>query len=125
MIKTPQILIIDDDQKMREVLRQKLEDAGYKILEASNGDVGVGLYRKEMPELVITNLLMSGKDGIDVLIELKLNFPKVKIIVVSGSTKYYAMEKLAFDLGAASSFSKDCDWNNFLATVDGLLCSGE
>ncbi|RLB31609.1 MAG: response regulator, partial [Deltaproteobacteria bacterium] len=78
------ILVIDDDEQIRHILRRFLERAGYEVLEASNGQEGMALYRKEGPELVITDIIMPKKEGMETIMDMKGEFPKAKIIAISG-----------------------------------------
>jgi len=79
-----QILIIDDDDRFREVLQRMLDQAGYEVLMASNGREGVDLYREKHPDLVITDIIMPEKDGSEVIFELQKEFPDIKMIVMTG-----------------------------------------
>jgi DNA-binding response OmpR family regulator len=76
--------VIDDDAMMRSFLREVFLREGFEVEEAENGKVGVDLYRARPADLVVTDLYMPEKDGVEVLRELKLDFPGVKIIAVSG-----------------------------------------
>ncbi len=58
------ILIIDDDDSVREMLRFILEQAGYEIFEASDGEIGINIYREKPTDIIITDLIMPGKDVI-------------------------------------------------------------
>jgi len=78
------ILVIDDDERLREVIQEILTRKGYEVLLASDGDTGIELYRKEKPDLVITDILMPEKDGATMIRELNQEFPSVKIIAMSG-----------------------------------------
>jgi len=84
-----QILIIDDEDAIRNFLRRMLERAGYEVFEASNGDIGVNLYRKELPDLVITDIVMPEKDGLEVITELKRVSEKYFYLLSSQSTNHY------------------------------------
>lgn len=77
------ILVIDDDGEMRETLRQFLGDSRYEVVYAPNGKEGIRLYHKEPADLVITDLIRLEKQGIDAIIELRSEFPDVKIITIS------------------------------------------
>jgi two-component system, NtrC family, nitrogen regulation response regulator NtrX len=78
------ILIIDDEHGVREVLRLMLESGGYAVQTAANGYEGVELFRKNGADLVITDILMEGMDGVETIMELRLISPDVKIIAISG-----------------------------------------
>jgi len=78
------ILIIEDDERIRELLRTFLEAAGYLVVDAENGAVGIKKYRENTIDLVITDLIMPEKEGIETIRELKALNPQVKIIAMSG-----------------------------------------
>jgi CheY-like chemotaxis protein len=78
------ILIIDDEPQIRSMLRLMLERVGYEIAEAPDGIEGIRKYRENPADLIITDLIMPNKDGIGMIIDLKKEFPKVKIIAMSG-----------------------------------------
>jgi len=88
------ILIIDDDDQLREVLRKMLSRAGYEVLMASNGSDGIDLYRKEQPDVVITDIIMPEKDGAEAIFELQKEFPDIKIIAMSGGGQVKAEDYL-------------------------------
>jgi len=79
-----QILVIDDDDQFRKMIRECLENEGYEVLVASDGKIGVELYRENKPDLVITDVIMPEKDGAEVIFELQKEFPGIKMIVMSG-----------------------------------------
>ena len=114
------ILIIDDNDKFREVLREALTQAGYKVLEASNGSDGIDLYRREYPDLVITDVIMPAKSGTQVIFELEKDFPDINIFAVSGGGKGSARDYLK---GIASftdvkhTFEKPFAMNELLQAV--------
>lgn len=78
------ILIIDDDDLLRSILRQMLEREGYEVVDAQDGKEGVRLYRMKPTDLVITDMLMPEKEGLETIMDLRRDFPKVKIIAMSG-----------------------------------------
>ena len=78
------ILIIDDEEKFRKMLRQMLERAGHEVVEAPDGKEGVKLYREKLTDLIITDIFMPEKEGIQTIKELKRDFPEAKIIAISG-----------------------------------------
>ena len=78
------ILVIDDDGKFLEIMREYLENEGYEVLVASDGEIGADIYRENKPDLVITDVIMPEKDGAQVIFELQKEFPGIKIIVMTG-----------------------------------------
>jgi len=102
------ILVIDDDDRLRDVLKEMLSRAGHEVLVASDGSVGVEIYRDKKPDLVITDVIMPEKDGAEVIFELQKEFPDIKMIVMTGggqgdaqaylqSIKTYSNVKYAFE----------------------------
>jgi DNA-binding NtrC family response regulator len=95
------ILIIDDDEYVRDVLRQMLEREGYEVDEACNGDDGVRIFSEQRQDLVITDILMPGMGGVQTIMELRLLSPEVKIIAISGgdqiAPEYYLKMIKNFD----------------------------
>ncbi|MBF0531606.1 MAG: response regulator [Candidatus Omnitrophica bacterium] len=80
----PRILIIDDDESFRLTLQEILERKNYTVITAVNGAEGIQIYRENPADLVITDIIMPIKGGIRVIMDLKKEFPGVKIIAISG-----------------------------------------
>lgn len=78
------ILVIDDEEGMRALLRGLLEKEGHKVLEAPDGMAGIRLYQENRPDLVITDIFMPEKEGTQTILELRKSNPNVKIIAISG-----------------------------------------
>ena len=121
------ILVIDDDVQFRKMLCQTLERAGYEVTEASDGDEGTKLYRQQPVDLVITDIIMPGKEGLETIMELKHDFADIKIIAISGGGRIEPEGYLgsAEKLGAAHTFSKPLDTKQLLETIHELLDCAE
>ena len=78
------ILVIEDDLEFSQALCKALRKSGYDVLFAENGQKGIDLYKRFLADLVITDILMPEKDGIEVIVDLKKHFPNIKIIAISG-----------------------------------------
>jgi DNA-binding response OmpR family regulator len=78
------ILIIDDDVQILKILRKMLEYEGHEVVDAADGNKGLRLYQENPTELIIIDLIMSEKEGIETIIDLRREFPEVKIIAMSG-----------------------------------------
>lgn len=118
------ILVIDDDKQMREMLKQTLERAGYAVIEAANGVEGLTIHREQHVDVVITDLIMPGKDGMETIIELKREFPDVRIIAVSGGNR--AMDPRDYLLytsqfGVRHTFTKPFDTKEIINAIESLL----
>lgn len=94
-------LIVDDEPDVCEELRKFLERMGYDAVEAYSGDEAIETYRNERPNIVLLDILMPGKDGLETLRELKALDPEVTVIMVTavGDRKIakQAMREGAFD----------------------------
>jgi CheY-like chemotaxis protein len=113
------ILIIDDESQIRSMLRLMLERVGYEIAEAPDGIEGIRRYRENPADLIITDLIMPNKDGIGMIIDLKKEFPKVKIIAMSGGGVNRPEGYLdgAKKLGATRTLTKPIDREEMLKAV--------
>ena len=78
------ILIIDDDQDVRMVTCEVVRSAGHEVTLASDGAEGLQLQREKSFDLVITDLFMPVKEGVETICDIKKDFPEVKIIAISG-----------------------------------------
>jgi CheY-like chemotaxis protein len=120
MVRIP---IIDDDVKFLKMFRQMLERAGHEVIEAPNGEVGTKLFREMRPELMITDIFMPGKEGIETIRELGREFPMLKIIAISGGGRKgeFSFLEMAEALGADRSFSKPFERQEMLTAIQELV----
>jgi DNA-binding response OmpR family regulator len=109
------VLIIDDDERIRSLVNDTLSGYGYEVIEAADGMEGVRLFREDPTDLIITDLLMPEKEGIETIVELRRDFPKVKILVISGSLDTHL--RMAKMLGADMTLSKPFELSFLLASV--------
>lgn len=119
----PSILIIDDDETIRVLLRTILEREDYRVLDAPDGAKGIKQYQESPTDLVITDLIMPGKEGIETIRELRKGFPHVKIITVSGGGRIgpESYLKMAKGVGALRTLRKPFDRMGLLKTVEEVL----
>jgi CheY-like chemotaxis protein len=117
------ILIIDDENQIRIMLREVLEKMGHSVVEAANGNQGLESYRKEPADLVITDIVMPEKSGIGGILALKRENPNVKIIAISGHSQVgdKNLLDLAKELGAESAMTKPFKINVFMDLVNKIL----
>jgi CheY-like chemotaxis protein len=118
------ILVIDDDVHVLNVLHFTLVCEGYQVLKASNGKEGMKLYREDPFDLIITDLIMPEKEGIETIRGLTEEFPTIKIIAISGGGRigpadYLHMAKI---LGAKRTLAKPIGRDELVRTVKELLC---
>ena len=118
------ILVIEDDAEVRGMICKMLSDEDYDVIAAVNGKEGIELLRKESNVvLVITDLIMPEKEGIEVIRELKQDFPPIKILAISGRgcgslQNYLTLSKA---LGADLTLSKPFVKKELLKVVKELL----
>ena len=111
------ILIIDDDDLIRVLLRSALEAAGYEVTEAANGRQGLELYRYRPTDLVITDIVMPEMNGLDMLLELTREFLHAKVIAISGAGGEKNVLDVAKLLGARQTFQKPFSMPHLLGAV--------
>jgi DNA-binding response OmpR family regulator len=120
---TPHILVIDDEEPVRVVLRQMLEKEGYEVEEAQDGAVGMNLLRDHLADLIITDLFMPEKEGIETIMEVRKCFPQVKIIAMSGGGRTGTLDFLpmAESFGAQRTLAKPFERRELLEAVRTML----
>lgn len=117
------ILIIEDEVQVRKLTRQMLELEGFEVLEAGDGDSGLKTFTENDVDLIITDIIMPGKEGIETILELRRINPEVKIIAMSGGGRMGpdGYLELARKFGANQTFSKPFDRAGLVAAVKELL----
>jgi len=118
-----QILVIDDEKSIRSLLRQLFERQGYKVMVAASGDEGIQTFNENPVDLVIIDLIMPEKDGIETIRELRSLDPHIKIIAISGGgiIQPDLYLKLAEKFGALYSFQKPIETHKMLTFVENLF----
>ena len=117
------VLIIDDDAPTRRMLRQALERAGYAVVEAQEGQEGLQHCQAAHFDVVITDILMPDKEGLETIRDLRRGFPDVKIIAMSGGGYLGTLNFLdvAARFGAQSTLQKPFSLRKILETIHTLL----
>jgi DNA-binding NtrC family response regulator len=120
------VLVVDDDELVRRVLRRVLELDGHTIEEANDGQAAVIMFELSPADLVILDMIMPRKEGIETLKALRRISPGGPVIAISGGgggdpTPYL---DAAQQLGASAVMQKPLDFNRLLRTVDSLLAAG-
>jgi DNA-binding NtrC family response regulator len=114
------ILVIDDDRQSRCIVRRALERAGYLVIEARDGEEGTRIVDQAVPALVITDILMPNKEGLQVIRELRDRHKALPVIAISGGSPHLAPEavlRLARCLGACDTLLKPFGLDDLLAAV--------
>ena len=117
------ILVIDDEESIRSLLKKAFQKKGYQVEIAENGKVGIEKFQKNPADLVITDIIMPEKEGLETIMELRGISSKVKIVAISGGLKYGPELNLsaAKILGADSAVCKPFDLKQLFAVADELL----
>lgn len=117
------ILLIDDDELLRRMLRIALRHCGYEVAEAGDGRQGLKLHRSAPADLVVTDLIMPEQEGLETIQEFRRHHPTVKIIAMSGGGRFCARGVLpaAKFLGADRTFEKPFANQDLLAAIRELL----
>ncbi|MCX6137203.1 MAG: response regulator [Ignavibacteriales bacterium] len=123
MAEKSSILVVDDEEALRTVLSSELENEGYTIASAGDGDDAINILRERTFDLVLLDIKMPRVDGFEVLRFIKERFPSTKVIMLTG----FADLKNAIEskkLGAEDFVSKPYDLVDLLTTIERVL-SGE
>jgi CheY-like chemotaxis protein len=113
------ILLIDDDEQFRTMLSEVLRRAGYEVQEARDGAEGTKFYRDHPADLILTDLIMPEKEGLEIIQEFRRDHPKVKIIAMSGGGRHgsYDCLKIAKAFGAQQVLAKPFSHQEILETI--------
>ena len=116
------ILIIDDDVGMRRTASRILRRGGHKVVEAGDGVEGLCIFRTELPDIVVSDIVMPKKEGIETIVELRRENPALLILAISGnltgSTNYL---RFAEKLGANGTLAKPFRAADLLREIDNLM----
>jgi DNA-binding response OmpR family regulator len=117
------VLIIEDETALRVLMREVLEKAGYDVLEAVDGEQGMRLFSEQPCEVVITDILMPNKEGLETILELSEQAPDVKMIAISGGGVGLGDDLLdmAKDFGAQYALRKPISMKSLVKMVTELL----
>lgn len=117
------ILVLDDEKLIRKMLTHLFEKNGYEVIGAGDGNSGMKLFKEHEPDLIITDLIMPEKEGLETIREMRGLRPNVKIIAMSGggAVDPETYLNLAEKLGANSSCAKPIDTMELLSKVRNLL----
>jgi DNA-binding response OmpR family regulator len=121
------ILVLDDEASIVLMIKKMLERAGHEVDMALNGKDGMILFEQNKPDLLITDIIMPEKEGLETIFELRQKYPDLKIIAISGGGRispegYLPGAKL---LGADMVFQKPLDQKEFVQAVATLLNESE
>jgi CheY-like chemotaxis protein len=119
----PKVLVIDDDPAARRLIGRILSDARLQVVEAADGVEGLRKFHAEAPDLVVTDIIMPEKEGIQTIAEIRACGPATRIIAISGggtgAGQLYL--NMAEELGADAALAKPFRPSELLSLVDRLL----
>jgi DNA-binding response OmpR family regulator len=124
MTDTMKILVIDDEEGVRDTICENLEVCGFEVIEAMDGEQGVQLIDpQDPPRVLITDIIMPRQEGLETIIKIRKSFPTVKVIAISGGGRTKTMDflELAKKLGADAVLAKPLDIDELETTVRRLI----
>lgn len=113
------IVVIDDDRLVRDTLLNYLDDDEFDAVGASDGHKGLQLVAEHNPEVVVTDILMPNKEGMETITELKKAYPEIRIVAMSGQnwSGFTSYLDMASRLGAHAVLAKPFTRKDFIATI--------
>lgn len=113
------ILLIDADPLMRDELRAALRDTGLRLIEAGDGEVGLAEFRAHNPDLLLTDVSLPGKGGLELIAEILDTRPQAKVFACSQSSVDRGVDLLAIAklLGATRTFRKPIDLPELIEAI--------
>jgi len=117
------ILVVEDDNELREMIRMSLARRKFTVVEAANGKEAILRFKPSITDLVVTDLIMPDEDGLRVIMKLKELKPSLKVIAISGGGKAGpgSYLNLAKALGADIIYSKPFSINEMISKIEELL----
>jgi two-component system, chemotaxis family, chemotaxis protein CheY len=119
------IVVIDDDTELLEAMRRTLENRGHDVGSASDGSAGMKLIDERPPDMVVTDLVMPEKEGIETIVELGERYPRMPVMAISPTDGRGSQGALrdAEMLGARRTLCKPFSMDDFVTCVEAILAS--
>lgn len=114
------VLVIEDNNDLREVLRYGLELAGYQVTEAKNGLDGLSRFYEYHPDLVVTDIVMEQLEGMELLLTIRKTHPQIPVIAISGHARYLDASR---KLGATETLQKPFGVSELLICIEHVLAN--
>lgn len=114
------VLVVDDELVVREMMMEMIKPAGYEVIEATNGKDAFEVCNNEHVDLIITDIVMPEKNGIDLIMNVKKEFPDIPVIAVSGGggiTGRYDYLEIAKLVGAKNIIRKPFETHELRTAV--------
>ncbi|MFC3070177.1 response regulator transcription factor [Phenylobacterium soli] len=117
------ILVVEDDAELLQLIGRALEAAGHRVQLAPSGEAGLRQFQADPPDLVVCDIVMPDRDGIELIPQMKALKDEVKILAISGRQMIGLLDvlNLALQLGADSTLPKPFELDNLVAHAEALL----
>ncbi|MBK8004148.1 MAG: response regulator [Gemmatimonadetes bacterium] len=118
-MSVPSILVIDDETHMRSLIARTLAGVGYDVEEAEDGESGLARLESPGIVLVLTDLLMPGREGLETILEMRRRWPAIPVIAMSGGGVNPAGNylELAHRFGASATIAKPFKPSELIAVI--------
>ena len=119
------VLVVDDNDDFRSLLKMALEREGFHVATAANGQDALVALRSRPAEVMVTDIFMPGKEGIETISEVRKQFPAMRIVAMSGrpSATDFDPLSIAAELGAAKTLKKPFDIDELIDAVRRLAAA--
>lgn len=116
------VLVIDDENTVRDLFKEALEKFGYEVTVAADGEEGLRIFRKHPADLIITDIFMPKKNGHTLILDITKEFPRANIFAITGKVSFDPEIELdlAERLGAAKTFQKPVQFSELLDAIKNL-----
>lgn len=117
------VLIVEDDAELLQIMTRALQAAGHQVLSAGTGEAGLRLFRAEPPDLVVCDIVMPDRDGIELIPEMRRLHPGVKVLAISGRQMIGSLDVLALArrMGADATLAKPFALDALVTIAEALL----
>ncbi|HZL98909.1 MAG TPA: response regulator, partial [Planctomycetota bacterium] len=115
------VLVVDDETEVRRVVHGLLEQAGYQVMSAPDGEQALALLEWSMVDAVLCDIFMPNKEGIETCAELRRRYPALRVIAMSGAAGAADYLRAAEKLGAVASLRKPFTGQELVAVVQSVL----
>ena len=121
----PLVLLIDDEELVRQMLTSALELGGYRVITAADGVEGLRMYQQHKPQVVVTDILMPEKEGIETIMEMRRDGDDTRIVAISGGDRSGSelFLEVAGRLGADRTLAKPFRPKELLTVISELLAA--
>ena len=115
-------LVVEDDPLNREMVVTLLEDRGYTVLSAEDGEVGLHILEdKGTVDVIVTDIFMPNREGVSFIRAIRSRYPEVKIVAITGAVNYETILNSAHEFGADITVKKPFDIDEFGDKVEALV----